>query len=164
VPKKIRQDNLSAATHELAETSGRALTKRFAQVVDHYDFESSRSEPGEAHQNGVVVKANDLPGGPRAGALVGAAATSRLSRSPRGHAVVEERFTRGADELAHERTVLALPSCRLPEHTEADVTVRSGARHVARAYWSPAPDGHKLGACSPDVVDLIGKSLLETMP
>ncbi len=38
----------------------RPLTKRFAQVVEHYDFESSRIEPGEAHQNGVAEKANDL--------------------------------------------------------------------------------------------------------
>ncbi len=60
VPNTIRQDNLSAATHELAEPGGRALTKRFGLVVDHDGFESSRIEPGEAHQNGVVENANDL--------------------------------------------------------------------------------------------------------
>lgn len=60
VPARIRQDNLSAATHELVETNGRTLTKRFAQVVEHYEFESSRIQPGEAHENGVAEKANDL--------------------------------------------------------------------------------------------------------
>jgi hypothetical protein len=33
VPERVRQDNLSAATHELAKTGGRALTRRFADVV-----------------------------------------------------------------------------------------------------------------------------------
>ena len=118
VPKKIRQDNLSAATHELAETSGRALTKRFAQVVDHYGFESSRIEPGEAHQNGVVEKANDL-----LKVALGQALKLRGSRDfptveiylAWARSVVEERFHKGrADELAHERTLLKpLPSHRL---------------------------------------------------
>jgi hypothetical protein len=42
------------------ETNSRTLTKRFAQVVEHYNFESSCIQPGEAHENGVVEKANDL--------------------------------------------------------------------------------------------------------
>ncbi len=174
VPKKIRQDNLSAATHELAETSGRALTKRFAQVVDHYDFESSRIEPGEAHQNGVVEKANDL-----LKVALGQALKLRGSRDfptveeylAWARAVVEERFHKGrAEDLAHERSVLkALPSHRLPEYTEVDVTVRKWSTvHVAkRAYSVPSRlIGHKLKArVHPDVVEIwIGKSLLETMP
>src|SRR5207247_1585623 len=60
VPDKVRQDNLSAATHELAKTGGRALTRRFAEVVEHYGFESSRIRPGESHENGVVEKAHHL--------------------------------------------------------------------------------------------------------
>ncbi len=174
VPKKIRQDNLSAATHELAETGGRALTTRFAQVVDHYGFESSRIEPGEAHQNGVVEKANDL-----LKVALGQALKLRGSRDfptveiylAWARAVVEERFHKGrADDLAHERTVLeALPSHRLPEYTEVDVTVRKWSTvHVAkRAYSVPSRlIGHKLKArVHPDVVEIwIGKSLLETMP
>jgi hypothetical protein len=56
VPARIQQNNLSAATHDRVETSGRTLTKRFAEVVEHYDFESSRIQPGEAHENGVAEK------------------------------------------------------------------------------------------------------------
>ena len=33
VPERVRQDNLSAATHELAKTGGRALTRRRAQTT-----------------------------------------------------------------------------------------------------------------------------------
>ena len=60
VPYRVRQDNLSAATHELVKTGGRGLTRRFAEVVEHYGFESSRIRPGESHENGVVEKAHHL--------------------------------------------------------------------------------------------------------
>ena len=46
-------DNLSAATHEL-RTGGRTLTKRFKAVLDHYGLRSTRIQPGESHENGVV--------------------------------------------------------------------------------------------------------------
>ena len=36
VPDELRHDNLSAATHELARTGGRALNQRFADVLAHY--------------------------------------------------------------------------------------------------------------------------------
>ena len=46
VPDVLRSDNLSAATHELARTGGRALTQRFADVLAHYGTRSSRITPG----------------------------------------------------------------------------------------------------------------------
>jgi len=54
VPAVIRHDNLSAATHELKRSGGRQLTERFRGVLDHYGLRSSRIQPGEAHENGVV--------------------------------------------------------------------------------------------------------------
>lgn len=72
VPEIVRLDNLSAATHELKETGGRALTTRFAAVVDHFGFTASRIRPGEGHENGVAEKAHHLlkkaarPGAPPA--------------------------------------------------------------------------------------------------
>lgn len=60
VPEVIRHDNLSAATHELRKSSGRALTTRFRGVLDHYGLHSTRIRPGESHENGVVEKGNDL--------------------------------------------------------------------------------------------------------
>jgi transposase len=174
VPARIRQDNLSAATHELVGTSGRTLTKRFAQVVEHYDFESSRIEPGEAHQNGVAEKANDL--------LKTALNQALILRGSRdfptvdvylafARAVVEERFHRHrVDELAHERAVLKpLPEHRLPEYTKVDVVVRRWSTvHVAKRVYSVPSRliGHALEArVHPNVVEIwLGNSLLETMP
>ncbi len=60
VPATVRSDNLSAATHELEVTGGRALTRRFADVLDHFGLVSSRIQPGEAHENGVVEKGHDV--------------------------------------------------------------------------------------------------------
>jgi hypothetical protein len=174
VPARVRQDNLSAATHELVETGGRALTKRFAEVVEHYGFESSRIQPGEAHENGVAEKANDL--------LKTALEQALILRGSRdfptvqvyfafARAVVDERFHRHrVDQLAHERTVLKpLPEHRLPEYTKIDVVVRRWSTvHVAKRVYSVPSRliGHALEArVHPDVVEIwLGNDLLETMP
>ena len=57
VPPVLRHDNLSAATHELARSGGRALNSRFADVLEHYGTASSRISPGESHENGAAEKA-----------------------------------------------------------------------------------------------------------
>ncbi|MCP4870709.1 MAG: IS21 family transposase, partial [Proteobacteria bacterium] len=59
-PTVLRHDNLSAATHELRRSGGRALTKRFRGVLEHYGLSSTRIRPGQAHENGVAEKGNDL--------------------------------------------------------------------------------------------------------
>ena len=174
VPTRVRQDNLSAATHALAETGGRTLTKRFAEVVEHYRFESSRIQPGEAHENGIAEKANDL--------LKTALQQALILRGSRdfptveaylafARAVVDERFHRHrVDELSHERTVLKpLPAHRLPEYTKVDVVVRRWSTvHVAKRVYSVPSRliGHALEArVHPDVVEIwLGNDLLETMP
>ena len=58
VPQVHRTDNLSAATHELAETRGRDFTKRYQRLLDHYRMKGSRNFPGNAHENGDVESAN----------------------------------------------------------------------------------------------------------
>jgi transposase len=174
VPARVRQDNLSAATHALAEPGGRTLTKRFAEVVEHYRFESSRIQPGEAHENGVAEKANDL--------LKTALQQALILRGSRdfptveaylafARAVVDERFHRHrVDELSHERTMLKpLPAHRLPEYTQVDVVVRRWSTvHVAKRVYSVPSRliGHALEArVHPDVVEIwLGNDLLEKMP
>jgi transposase len=42
VPEVARSDNLSAATHELRHSGGRALNVRFAEVLAHYGLRSTR--------------------------------------------------------------------------------------------------------------------------
>src|SRR5690606_33884639 len=51
VPAVLRSDHLSAATHELKQSSGRDLTTRFRAVLEHYGLRSSRITPGRAHEN-----------------------------------------------------------------------------------------------------------------
>jgi len=58
VPEIARSDNLSAATHELKRSGGRALNVRFASVLDHYGLRSTRIHPGRSHENGVVEQAH----------------------------------------------------------------------------------------------------------
>jgi len=53
-PAVVRHDNLTAATHELRRSGGRQLNARFRAVLDHYGLQSSRIQPGQAHENGVV--------------------------------------------------------------------------------------------------------------
>ena len=58
VPLEHRTDNLSAATHELAESRGRDFTERYRELIDHYGLRASRNFPGNAHENGDVESAN----------------------------------------------------------------------------------------------------------
>jgi len=58
VPQDHRTDNLSAATHELAESRGRDFTERYRELTDHYGMTASRNFPGNAHENGDVESSN----------------------------------------------------------------------------------------------------------
>lgn len=53
-PEVARSDNLSAATHEIKLTGGRALTARYKALLDHYGMASTRIQPGKSHENGVA--------------------------------------------------------------------------------------------------------------
>jgi hypothetical protein len=174
VPQTVRLDNLSAATHELARTGGRSLTKRFAEVVDHYGFKASRIQPGESHENGVVEKAHDV--------LKGALDQALRLRGSRGFEsvadylafvqhVVDDKFNRGrASKLAEERAHLEpLPSSRLPEYTRLTARVRkwSTVNLSSRIYSVPSRlIGHDVEArVFADVVEIrLGDKVIETMP
>lgn len=58
VPIEHRTDNLSAATHELADSRGRDFTVRYRELIDHYGLRASRNFPGNAHENGDVESSN----------------------------------------------------------------------------------------------------------
>src|SRR6516225_6378994 len=58
VVEVLRSDNLSAATHELPLSGGRALTRRYQGLLDHYGLKSTRISPSKAHENGVVEQAH----------------------------------------------------------------------------------------------------------
>lgn len=54
VPRVVRTDNLSAATHELRDSRGRAMNARYEAVLAHYGLEATRTNPHSSHENGVV--------------------------------------------------------------------------------------------------------------
>ena len=58
VSEVLRSDNLSAATHDLQRSRGRALTRRYRELLDHYGLRASLIQVGEAHENGVVEQAH----------------------------------------------------------------------------------------------------------
>jgi transposase len=174
VPERLRLDNLSAATHELALTGGRALTPRFADLVAHYGLEASRIRPGESHENGVVERANGL--------LKGALDQALRIRGSRDFSdvadylafaarVLDDKFNHAAQaRLVEERLRMRpLPSSRLPEFTRVTARVRRWSTiHIARRIYSVPSRliGHDVEArIYPDVVEVrVGGKVIETMP
>jgi hypothetical protein len=129
VPSVWRSDNLSAATHQLPG-GGRSLTRRFASVLEHYGATSTRIEPGQSHQNGVVEKSHDI--------LKTALRQAMILRGSREFTSVDtymdfvggvrDRLNEGKPtaRLAEEQQhLLPLPSSRMPEFTSYKATVRS---------------------------------------
>ena len=54
VPEVVRTDNLSAATHELRDSGGRAFNERYQAILDHYGLKATRTNPRSSHENGVA--------------------------------------------------------------------------------------------------------------
>ena len=141
VPVEHRTDNLSAATHELAKSRGRGLTRRYRELLEHYGLRGSTNTPGRAHENGDVESAhrgfkNALDQRLR---LRG----SRDFESIEGYwdwveTVVAERNAVRAGRLAEERAVLrALPARALATYREEEVTVkRWGVIRVSGKVYS----------------------------
>lgn len=139
-----RHDNLSAATRELKLSGGRTLTRRYQELLDHYDASSTRIRPGKASENGGAEKGNDL--------LKTALDQALQLRDTRDFATIEAymSFVRGVVAELNEEHVLTieaeraflkpLPSCRLPDYTVHRMTVRawSTIRVAARTYSVPS--------------------------
>jgi hypothetical protein len=126
VPEVVRHDNLSAATRELRKSHGRQLTQRFGDVLEHYGLRSTRINPGNSHENGVVEKGHDL--------VKQAVNQALLLRGSRDFVSVEayETFVRDVVErsingpaeakLAVEQEHLKpLPPCAVPSFTTHEV-------------------------------------------
>lgn len=152
VTEVVRSDNLSAATHELKESRGRALNKRFKDFLDHYGTRSTRIEPGESHQNGVVEQRHHRLKNAIAQALV--IRGHKDFASPDDYVAFVQSEVRRAnarlaqDKLQLERDALrALPSERIPTYTTYTCTVRSAStvRFAKRTYSVPSRlMGHKV--------------------
>lgn len=174
VPAVLRSDNLSAATHELKQSNGRDLTRRFRAVLDHYGLRSNRITPGRAHENGVAEQAHR-----RLKSLVAQALLVR------GHAAFDDiagyeafvqevvaywRNRPAAERLAEERPAFhALPAAAIPSYTSYFPIVRrwSTIRVGHRTYSVPATlMGHTVEArVHPNLVEVRYRDqVVQTMP
>lgn len=174
VPEVIRSDNLSAATHELRHTGGRALNTRFKAVLEHYGLRSTRIKPGQSHENGAVEQSHRRVKSDVAQALV--------VRGSKDFATLEEYelFVRGVvartrntgidEALALERQHLKpLPSAPVPNWTSVQAVVRqwSTLELGKRTYSVPSRlIGHAVEArLHPDTIEVYYRGrLTATMP
>jgi len=58
VSEVVRTDNLSAATHDLRDSRGRAFNESYQAVLDHYGLKATRTNPRSSHENGVAEQAH----------------------------------------------------------------------------------------------------------
>lgn len=169
----LRSDNLSAATHELRMTGGRTLTKRFRGVLDHYGLRSTRINPGESHENGVVEQRHCRTKSLIAQALV-VRGSSDFATEERYRLfvvdIVERDNQRTAVALAEEKKHLQpLPSSAVPTYTVVPSKVRkwSTVRVGRKTYSVPSRlIGHRVEArVHPDIVEVFYQGMLVlTMP
>jgi hypothetical protein len=152
-PDVIRSDNLSAATHELKRSGGRALTERFANFLGYYAVRSTRIHPGRSHENGVAEQAHRR--------LKSALRQALVIRGSRDFGAVTdyERFVqeivdrlnrRSKDKIDEERAHLKpLPAKRLPAYTSYKLKVHkwSTIRLSNKTYSVPSRlRGHEVEA------------------
>jgi hypothetical protein len=172
-PEVIRSDNLSAATHELKRSGGRALTDRFAALVDYYGLRSTRIHPGRSHENGVAEQAHH-----RLKLALRQALVIRGSRDFDSVADYEAFFQeivrhlnrRSESKLEEERAQLRpLPVRRLPAYTPYRLKVHkwSTIRLSNKSYSVPSRlRGHEVEArqYANDVEIYYNGQLVERMP
>jgi Mu transposase, C-terminal domain len=145
VVEVLRSDNLSAATHELALSGGRTLTKRYSTLLDHYGTKSTRIFPRKANENGVVEQAHRRTKSILAQMLVlrgnhDFSSVDEYQRWVREIIEREHNALLGA-KLAEERQHLQpLPAIALPAYTALTVKVRrwSTIRVLNQTYSVPA--------------------------
>ena len=174
VPAVVRHDNLSAATHELKRSGGRQLTERFRGVLDHYGLRSSRIQPGEAHENGVVEQAHFRTKTAVEQALLlrghGDFVDEATYEAFVQEVIERKRNAPAARRLADERPYLRpLPLAPVPNYTTFSCLVRrwSTIRVGGRTYSVPSRLlGHTVEARQhPTTVEVLYRGhVIDTMP
>lgn len=172
-PHVSRSDNLSAATHEIKLTGGRALTARYRALLDHYDMKSTRIQPGKSHENGVVEQKHARVKSLLAQALV--IRGNKDFRSQEDYAAFLDRVVQESNRLRETKLHLEreqlkpLPAAPLPFFTtfHPHVSRWSTARVGSRIYSVPSRlIGHDVEVKQyASVVELYYRGkLVETMP
>jgi len=145
VVEVLRSDNLSAATHELPVSGGRALTRRYQSLLDHYGLTSTRIFPRNAHENGVVEQAHRRTKSVLAQTLVlrgshDFPSVDEYQRWVREVIEREHNALLGEKLVEEHRHLRPLPEVALPAYTRFTVRVRrwSTIRLVNHTYSVPA--------------------------
>lgn len=144
VPRVIRTDNLSAATHDLKNSRGRAMNARYEAVLAHYGAEHTRTNPRSSHENGVVEQGHRRLKNAVLQALI--LRGSRDFESEREYAafvrrIVDRRNRASRSKLKRERRhLLPLPPAPVPEYVNYRSRVRrwSTIRVANRTYSVPS--------------------------
>ena len=141
----LRSDNLSAATHDLRRSRGRALNRRYRELLDHYGLRSTLIQVGEPHENGVVEQAHRRTKSILAQALLLRGACDFRSIEDYQQwlrAVVDREHNSSLGErLLEERHHLRpLPPAPIPAYTKISARVRRGStiRVQDRTYSLPS--------------------------
>lgn len=144
VTERVCHDSLSAATHELKKTGGRALNRRFAAILEHLRVGSRRINVRRSNENGVVESAHHT--------LKTALAQAFIIRGCKDFATLELYLAfvegvvsalnrRRTEKFIEEQPYLrALPSAKVPSFTEFDARVSrwSIIRVVTQVYTVPS--------------------------
>jgi hypothetical protein len=144
VPEVVRSDNLSAATHNLRETKGRALNERYAAVLAHYGVRSTRTNPRASHENGVAEQAHYRLKGALGQALILRGSHDFQSVDAYKvftQQVVDKLNRRSRVRLDEERRYLRpLPAAPVPDYVTVRTKVRkwSTIRVGNRSYSVPS--------------------------
>jgi hypothetical protein len=138
VSEVLRSDNLSAATHDLRRSRGRALNRRYRALLEHYGLRASLIQVGEAHENGVVEQAHRRTKSMLAHALLlrGSCNFSSVEAYQQWlRAVIErEHNAQLGERLAQERRHLRpLPAAPIPAYTTLVARVRRWSTTPCRA-------------------------------
>ena len=144
VPRVVRTDNLSAATHDLKNSRGRAVNARYEAVLTHYGVESTRINPRSSHENGVVEQGHRRLKNAIAQALILRGSRDFESEDEYRQFVtgVVDRRNRLVDSKlkAECRHLRPLPPAPVPEYANYRCRVRrwSTIRMANRTYSVPS--------------------------
>jgi hypothetical protein len=150
-PREHRSDSLSAAFRNLDRDAQEDLTRRYQDLMRHYDLIPSRNNLGVAHENGTIESAH--------GHLKRALEDALLLRGSRDFAdldayrcfvdeIVGRRNANNRKRIEAERPLLrSLPKRRTTDYEEKIVTVTSSGGFILRRVFYTVPSrliGHRL--------------------
>ena len=143
-PGVVRTDNLSAATHDLKSSGGRAFNESYQAILDHYGLKATRTNPRSSHENGVAEQGHRRLKDAIAQALIlrGSADFESVQEYVKFvRRIVDRRNRLVREKLAREYPHLrSLPPAPMPEYASYRTRVRkwSTIRVINSTYSVPS--------------------------